>query len=674
MSETPAVREPRFRAVASGARGSLYIYDEIGMWGITAASVVSALAQLSKDGVKALDIYINSPGGDVFDGMAIYTALRRFPGEKVVHVDGVAASMASVVAMAGDKIITSSGALWMIHEAWGMVAGSADELRARAALLETLSASMLDTYQRRTKQSSSDLSKWMAAETWMTAAEAMARGFTDTVDAPPAASAVLASKDFPVLAKFRAVPEGARALLGCALPAATSRVTPLPAAPQKEHPVSEPVPTPAPAVASASVSMTPAELEAMLARASAAGAKSAMSAVVTDPSAKAVAAASEPTKPVQAAFITKFSAPRASLGREKRTDESAKPGHRRGLQMARTMLALARRNEIGPECSMAEAADMLGFRATAERLHAQGAAMSEGDAAAGGSFVPTDFQSGFIDSLEDVVTIRPLLGAAQIIRSSREQIQIPRLTAGLTGAWVGENPTTGSPEALATGALTLRAHKMRIEVLVSRDLLRDAVSNIDQIVFSKLALRAGQMEDLAIVEGTGGEYQPRGLKSYAGAALAAQTADKTYENARADLRKLMKKLATNKIDPSLGRAFIISEQARWGLGDLSNAVGEYPLGKELDGGRLLGMPVASTTQTSVSGANHCAYAFAPGAAIIFDQLAMQVENDSTYTDANGLAKSASGADQTVLRLWRRMDFGMTHAEAVQYLSTCTWGA
>lgn len=172
-----------FRAEVSGGRGSLHLYDTIGEdWffgGVTAKGVADALADMK--GVAGLDIYINSPGGDIFEAKAIYSQLRRFEGEKVVHVDGIAASAATLIAMAGDRIITAPLATWMIHEVWAVAMGRASDMLEMAALLEKENATFAETYASRTGQSTEDVLAWMSAETWMNAAEAKARGFTDEI-------------------------------------------------------------------------------------------------------------------------------------------------------------------------------------------------------------------------------------------------------------------------------------------------------------------------------------------------------------------------------------------------------------------------------------------------------------------------------------------------------------
>ena len=168
------------------ARGSLYLYEQIGenWWsgkGTTAKMVADALAELKAKNIRSLDIFVNSPGGNIFEAKAIYAELRRFDGERKVHVDGIAASAASFIAMAGDTIVTAPAATWMIHDVWAYGAGNAAEMRKLADILELESAAFADVYAKRSKSKLDDVKAWMAAEEWMSAATALERGFTDEI-------------------------------------------------------------------------------------------------------------------------------------------------------------------------------------------------------------------------------------------------------------------------------------------------------------------------------------------------------------------------------------------------------------------------------------------------------------------------------------------------------------
>lgn len=163
----------------AGEKAALYIYDEIGYWGDTAKGLVDELRNVSGD---ELDVHLNSPGGDIFDGLAIYQALKNHPAKVTMYIDGLAASIASVIAMAGDHIVMAPKASLMIHDGWTMSVGNAAELRKAADLLDTQSEIIASVYADR---SNSDANAWrdaMREETWYTAQEALDAGLVDEVE------------------------------------------------------------------------------------------------------------------------------------------------------------------------------------------------------------------------------------------------------------------------------------------------------------------------------------------------------------------------------------------------------------------------------------------------------------------------------------------------------------
>lgn len=146
--------------------------------GISPVAVRKALADLS-DAVKTIHLRINSPGGSTFAASAIKQSLIEHPARVVAHIDGIAASAATHVMLAGEEIVIAESAMIMIHKAWAYTAGNADELRGAAALLDKADEIQLSGYVARTKQSEQQLRDWMAAETWFNAQEAVRFGFAD---------------------------------------------------------------------------------------------------------------------------------------------------------------------------------------------------------------------------------------------------------------------------------------------------------------------------------------------------------------------------------------------------------------------------------------------------------------------------------------------------------------
>lgn len=169
------------------AANELCLYGQIGVdwWtgeGITPESVNEWLAALPSD-VTEITVRINSPGGSVFDGIGIYNALVNCGKRVVVKIDALAASIASVIAMAGDDIIIAGNAQMMIHKAWTISMGNADDLLREAATLESIDSSLISTYAARTNQKPDAIGAMMAAETWLNAETAKEKGFADRVEA-----------------------------------------------------------------------------------------------------------------------------------------------------------------------------------------------------------------------------------------------------------------------------------------------------------------------------------------------------------------------------------------------------------------------------------------------------------------------------------------------------------
>ncbi len=165
----------------------LDIYDVIG-FSVTARSVRQAL-NAAKD-AKQINLRINSPGGDVVDGAAIFSMLTQHPARVVVDIDGQAASMASFIAMAGSEIRISSVGRMMVHNPWGIAIGEASDLRAQADLLDQTRTVLASVYAVRSGQLATRVLSWMDAETYFNAEQAVANGFADSVtDAAPRARA-----------------------------------------------------------------------------------------------------------------------------------------------------------------------------------------------------------------------------------------------------------------------------------------------------------------------------------------------------------------------------------------------------------------------------------------------------------------------------------------------------
>lgn len=174
-----------FKALNEGT-GELLLYGEISdatWWGdeVTPKQFKEDLDALGD--ITALNVYINSPGGDVFAGQAIHSMLKRHSATITVYVDGLAASIASVIAEAGDKVIMPSNAMFMVHNPWTYGMGNADDFRKLADDLDKIAESMIAAYLSKAKDLDRDkLVEIMNAETWLTAQEAIEYGFADELE------------------------------------------------------------------------------------------------------------------------------------------------------------------------------------------------------------------------------------------------------------------------------------------------------------------------------------------------------------------------------------------------------------------------------------------------------------------------------------------------------------
>lgn len=184
LSEKAGARwSPGVRAAEADDAATISIYEQIGedWWtgeGWTAKRVAGALRAI---GSKPVTVNLNSPGGDLFEGLAIYNLLRDHPAEVTVKVVGVAASAASVIAMAGDTIHVGRAAMLMIHNAWGVVVGNRHDMRELADVFDEFDGLMVGLYDSRCGAGRDQVAAWMDAETWFAGERAVEVGLADAL-------------------------------------------------------------------------------------------------------------------------------------------------------------------------------------------------------------------------------------------------------------------------------------------------------------------------------------------------------------------------------------------------------------------------------------------------------------------------------------------------------------
>lgn len=172
------MKDNTFRVVARNDTATVWLYEEIGRLGVSAKMVADEMRSIPD--TMPISLRINSPGGEAFDGIAIYNSLRK-RGNVTVEIDGVCASAAAIVAMAGQSITMADNALFMIHQAWGLALGNGADLRERADMLESIDNQQIKIFTAKTGLPSEEIFAMLEAETWMEADKAHKLGFVDKV-------------------------------------------------------------------------------------------------------------------------------------------------------------------------------------------------------------------------------------------------------------------------------------------------------------------------------------------------------------------------------------------------------------------------------------------------------------------------------------------------------------
>ena len=182
------IKRSPFKAKAKGSyrienktdkEATIYIYDEIGWFGVEASVFAKDMEALE---AETIHIRMNTPGGNVFDGTAMANIIKQHKSHTIIHIDGLAASIGSIIALAGDETYMAENAFFMFHEAWTITIGNADNLREDAKLLDKIDGVLANTYAQKTGKEEKDIKKLMRAETWLTADEALEMGMIDGIE------------------------------------------------------------------------------------------------------------------------------------------------------------------------------------------------------------------------------------------------------------------------------------------------------------------------------------------------------------------------------------------------------------------------------------------------------------------------------------------------------------
>lgn len=194
------------QASKKGNTLTIFIYGSIGQGWFSDVSADDVMRELNSYGdISEININIHSPGGSVFEGCAIYNCLKRHSAKKKVYIDGMCASIATVIAMAGDEVIMSPVSNFMIHNPMAIMAGDAEELRDKADLLDTLKETIINAYVTKSKLSRDAISNMMDKETWFKAEDALKNGFITKIE--NIGAGITNSASFFDLTNFNNVPD-----------------------------------------------------------------------------------------------------------------------------------------------------------------------------------------------------------------------------------------------------------------------------------------------------------------------------------------------------------------------------------------------------------------------------------------------------------------------------------
>lgn len=595
------------------AQGEIAILGEIGfaMFGGTDAKMVKESLDAHGDG--PLVVLLNSPGGDAFEGVAIYNLLRSHPGKITVKVLGLAASAASVIAMAGDRIEMGDGAQMMIHSAWGIVAGNQDDLRDFAELLDGLDRSVADLYSKRTGLTVASVLALMKAETWMTAKESVEEGFADAqIDYPkkknkPKQQQHLTTPVLSQLADPSRAASGAR--VGTVqLSAARPGVAGPAVHPSTQGAIVKPI---AKQIADfeAKRAASTARMSELMTLASGEGRTLAEAEIteydnlkaevkqiddhlvrLRDHEATVVAAA----EPVPAAPIPGATRPAAGeiivLG----------PRLEKGIPFTRYVKALAMaRGSLTGALAIAKANQH--WKDTSPQVEkVLMTAVAGGDTTSAGWASELVYNQNLVAEFIEMLRPQTIVGKIAGITKVPFNIRMSGQDSGSSAYWVGQ----GKPvpvSKLHTLEVTLGIAKAAGLVVLTEELVRSSAPSAELLVRNDLAETIREFQDVQFVDPNVAAVSNVSPASVTNGVTPVTPTGTSLATLRADVQTLFKTWIQNHVDPSSG-VWIMETTQALAISLMQNALGqsEFP-GLTMNGGVFFGLPVITSMSANIPG-------------------------------------------------------------------------
>jgi HK97 family phage major capsid protein/ATP-dependent Clp endopeptidase proteolytic subunit ClpP len=682
----------------------IFIYEEIGEgWygGISAKKFADDLKALGE--IAKITLRINSPGGDVFDGNTIYNILKQHKASVVVYIDGLAASIASIIAMAGDEIFIADNAMVMVHNPSTFAVGYADDLRKTADLLDKIAGSIVVTYVKRTGQDEAKIKELMANETWMSAQEALQNGFADQiVDAVPAAAhfdlskfqyrnhpknsaiALAASGRVRNSANVQNNPPGVSGLKlkgnNCMKPIA-EQIASFEAKRQANVARMEAI-----RVLSADEGRSMNEQEGQefdgldiennaidkdlvrlrkLENQVVASATKITPQSVEDPiaasntrSGASIVKVQGPALPKGTAFIRYAQALAASFYASGHVDRTA-------------ALEIARANRGWKD----QTPQVERILASPNFWRIQGKAVAGGTTTADGWATELADYTWMASEFIDYLRPQTIIGRIQGLRRVPFNIKMPLQDSGASVGWVGEaarKPIT----KLTFDTTTLRYHKAAGICVVSEELVRFSNPSIEALIRDDLTKSMRQFLDEQFIDpsvAVSGDISPASITNGAGTAGAAGT---SAANFRTDLKAALTAIVADNIDPNRVVIIMLPIQAL-AMSQMVNALGlkEFP-DININGGTLEGFPVI----TSASVASGNVVFLVPGEVMLAEEegAAVDVSRETSLVMDDGGSPTVTAmvsmfqTNQVAIRVEQYITWKRRRDEAVYVKTSCAY--
>jgi len=600
------------------------IMGEIGpsdpFWGIDGVTANFVQDRLRAAAGAPVRVVLNSPGGDAFEGIAIYNLLREHAGEVTTHVIGLAASAASIVAMAGDRIEMAEGAMMMIHSAWGLVMGNQNDMRQFADMLNKIDASVADVYARRSGQKTDAVMAMMEKETWMTAFEAVDEGFADVAVTSDKKKKVKNRTGKPV---FAHVPSDLLAALGDRQKPAVRLSSTVPGATGSQNsnqgrtmkPIAEQI-----ASFEAKRAASVARMEVIMSKASDEG-RSLDDAESQEYDGLESEVSTVDThlvrlKKHEAIVVAKATAVRAVVGTDPAAASAARGGEERhpnsGIISVRSRvekaipftryvkaLAMAKGSPMG--ALMIAQANRQWKDETPEVEKVLMAAVAAGDTTTAGWAAELVYNQNLVADFIEFLRPMTIIGRIPGLTPVPFNVRVAGANSGSSAYWVGQ----GKPmpvSKMGTFAITLGQAKAAGLVVLDQELIRSSAPSAEILVRNDLGKAVGQFTDTQFVSpdvAAVANVSPASITNGVVPTLATGT---DSAKLRADVQTLFNAWISQNLDPS-GGVWIMTPTQALAISLMLNALGQPVFSGpgntiDMNGGRFFGLPVV-TSQSAI---------------------------------------------------------------------------